>query len=483
MDAVPRKYCIKAEDFSMVCGNVSERVAAGKKVWIFGKTPKGDIPAIETLLPPVEKNCCGLRIEAKFLSSSSCGKENMEAREVFSVKLLQQGVKELVSSVAGRFSYSDHTLLLESCARIVPGEPVKLVLYRNMDDEGDTFEGESIFAGMEITLQPFPEEAYCVENSPGYNSWPMCQTLGEKIVCMYCRGKEHDVFEEERAVYARSSSDHGKSWGKEVLICNTPGRGDVTIGKGLDENGDLLLWVRHSCREDGFRHRLYKSRDGKNFSCIAEPELPLDLVQITDIFHVPSVGLMALCFGGLYMPDRGNYWGKIISRDNGRTWELTVIEKDLSFKEWATEPSAVYLGEGKILVIARTEYRENTTNKALFQITSSDYGNSWKKTRTNITDITVSTPSLIYEKDSGKIFCYYFYRGRGLLNRRTAEAQYIFHHPLCWGEAQTVGIGSKEVCESGNVNAAFLGKEHILAYYSGTMPDTAVYVKVLSPPE
>ena len=153
-----------------------------------------------------------------------------------------------------------------------------------------------------------PSAGTVVAASPGYDSWPMCQTMGRKIVCAWSRGTCHDIFEPGRAVFARVSPDGGKSWEEETLVCNTPGRGDVTVGKGLDEEGRMLLWVRHA-GADGFRHRLYRSCDGKNFVCIAEPELPLDLVQITDILQLPGVGLTALFFGGSYRRDDSHYWG------------------------------------------------------------------------------------------------------------------------------------------------------------------------------
>ena len=320
-----------------------------------------------------------------------------------------------------------------------------------------------------------------VSGSPGYNSWPMCQTMGKKIVCAWSRGMAHDIFEPGRAVFARVSPDGGQTWEEETQVCNTPGRGDVTVGKGLDEEGNMLLWVRHS-GPDGFRHRLYRSCDGKRFVCIAEPELPLDLVQITDIFHLPGVGLTALFFGGTYGRDDSHYWGKLTSTDNGATWRATVIEEHLPRSQWPTEPSAVSLGEGLILAVARTEVTEDSCEKAQFQLTSTDGGRSWCKAKTNITDVMISTPSLIHDRETDLVSCYYYYRGKGLLNRRIADAREIFDAPLNWSEPETVASGSCEVCEAGNVNAVSSPMGHVLSWYSGKMPSTAVYVKIVAPP-
>ena len=319
------------------------------------------------------------------------------------------------------------------------------------------------------------------DDSSGYDSWPMCQTLGKKIVCAWSRGTCHDIFEPGRAVFARVSPDGGATWEEETQVCDTPGRGDVTVGKGLDEEGKMLLWVRHA-GPDGFRHRLYRSSDGKDFVCIAEPELPLDLVQITDIFHLPGGGLAALFFGGSYGRNDSHYWGKLTSTDNGSSWRPTVIEEHLPRSQWPTEPSAVCLDDGKILAVARTEVTEDSCEKAQFQLTSTDGGRTWRKAKTNITDVMISTPSLILNRETGLVSCYYYYRGKGLLNHRFADAREIFDAPLRWSEPETVAVGSCEVCEAGNVNAVSSPMGHVLAWYSGKMPSTSVYVKIVAPP-
>ena len=56
-------------------------------------------------------------------------------------------------------------------------------------------QGESPFAGV------------VVADSPGYDSWPMCQTMGKKIVCAWSRGSCHDIFEPGRAVFASGGTD------------------------------------------------------------------------------------------------------------------------------------------------------------------------------------------------------------------------------------------------------------------------------------
>lgn len=318
--------------------------------------------------------------------------------------------------------------------------------------------------------------SFAVETSCAYNSWPMCQALNGRLICAYSRGEKHDIIEPARAVYARSSSDGGKTWGEETLVCNTPDCADVAIGKGLDDDGKMLLWVRRGNQNYKYRHVLYRTADGVNWEYVTESGLPEDVVQITDVLHVPGIGMMAFWFAGNYSGNPRNYWGKIVSADNGKTWQWDIIEDNLSIPEWVTEPSAVYLGDGKIFIIARTECNQKDVIGGQFQITSTDFGRTWKKARTNILDIFCSTPSLVFDAETNQIFNYYYWRGKGTLNCRVADADFIFDKPDQWAEPVTVATGSQCPFDAGNVNATVLGSDHILAWYSGEFPHTEILV-------
>ena len=102
-------------------------------------------------------------------------------------------------------------------------------------------------------------------------------------------------------------------------------------GAGNAGDGSVLLWVR--CTERGcfsHKHELYRTRDGVNFTKISQPNLSPVPIQITDIFTVPGIGLMAMWFSGNYqIPNGKNSWGTLVSKDDGRTWgPCTVIEDD-----------------------------------------------------------------------------------------------------------------------------------------------------------
>ena len=317
-----------------------------------------------------------------------------------------------------------------------------------------------------------------VQPAPGYNSWPMIQTVGDKIVCAYSKGTAHNICEEPRGVYARTSTDGGKTWGEEVCVANDPSVGEVTIGKGRDSKGAMLLWVRRWGRAKG--HDLYRTKDGRTFEKIASPKFSPMPMQVTDVFSVPGVGLMSLWFGGKYGKEEDDhYWGTLTSADNGRTWTQRTIGDNVAKKDWPTEQSAVYLGDGRILVVARSEGGD----KPQFQLTSTDGGATWRCCRTNIRDVFMSTPSLIYDSDTGLVANYYYHRGAKLLKRRVVDAKAIFDHPMEWPEPEVLAEGGERgAADAGNVNAVRVGESDLLALYSGTRQDCAVFVVTVSKP-
>jgi hypothetical protein len=304
----------------------------------------------------------------------------------------------------------------------------------------------------------------------------MLQAIGEKLVCVYGRGKGHTIASDDRAVYARISTDGGKSWTAETVVADAKDYGEVAVGKGLDATGAILLWVRRIGKNE-WHHDLYRSTDGVTFTLIATPALAVRPMQITDVFSVPKVGLMALWFGGDYSDKPTQSWGSMTSSDDGKTWKQTPVESGLLKADWPTEPAAVYLGDGKILAIARTE-----TGPAQFQIVSTDYGATWKRTQTNISDVTASTPSLILDSKTGLLSNYYYERGRGILRRRVVDPNRVFDHPLSWPGSEAVAMGSKVTFDAGNANATVIGDTHYISFYSGKAPDTAVVVSEIAAP-
>ena len=315
-------------------------------------------------------------------------------------------------------------------------------------------------------------EESIVQNARGYNSWPFVGTIGDVLVCMYSRGEVHRIDERCRGVYARTSRDGGRTWEQETTVVNTPDYCESAIGKGRDEDGALLLWVR--CIGDDVCHALYRSRDGKSFERIALLRPNPMPMQITDVFHVPGVGLMSLWFSGHYRDLPENSWGTLASSDNGMTWRQTTVEDRLMKYEWPTEPSCAYLGGGRILAVARSEALDDIPERRQFQLQSTDYGATWTKAATNIRDVSQSTPSLVLSSDGSVVRNYYYHRGRGELKCRTAAVGSVWDAPMNWPEPEIVAHGSADAHHAGNVNASGSTNCDFCTFYSGNERKTDV---------
>lgn len=311
-----------------------------------------------------------------------------------------------------------------------------------------------------------------VQDAPGYNSWSFVQTVGERIVCAYSRGLAHNIAEHSRGVYARMSTDGGRTWGAESVVVNSPDYGESAIGRGLDNDGAMLLWVR--CVGAPWKHELYRSADGVKFEKLAELRPNPMPMQITDVMHIPGVGLMSFWFAGTYGQQPDKSWGTLVSKDNGRTWTQTVMESGLQKRDWPTEQCGVYLGNGRILAIARAEAVGDREANFQFQLESDDFGATWRKARTNIGDVMISTPSLVLDETTGLLANYYYHRGKGVLKRRVVRAESIWGHPQEWPPFEAVAGGSANAHHAGNVNVVGAGKVHYCTYYTGDEKLTSV---------
>ncbi len=318
-----------------------------------------------------------------------------------------------------------------------------------------------------------------VQDAPGYNSWPFVQGLGGALVCAYSRGREHSITETCRGVYARVSWDEGRHWQPETAVVNTAEAAESAIGKGLDDDGAMLLWVR--CIGASWHHDLYRSRDGVAFERIAALRPSPMPMQITDILPLPGIGLLSLWFSGNYHNQPENSWGTLISHDNGRTWIQTVVEDGLWKQDWPTEPSCVHLGEGRLLAVARSERRDDGHRSRQFQLQSEDGGKTWRKFATNIGDVCESTPSLLLDGKGGLLYNYYYHRGAGLLKRRVALAERLWDTPSAWPDPEILCHGSADAHHAGNVNTCAWGGLHACAFYSGTPLQTNVHVAFAAP--
>ena len=472
---------LNADNISAYKGNlVKKNISLGERdvnAWVF--SPKAEDGAIATFAFP-KTECKGVKIEIKVASLQKPTVKNAE--DVFRATLFQIENSKEVNKIRGvpvrskiPENASDIRVVeLESCYTPLKSLPIKIKIERKAEDCSDTSDSPTALLSINIIPVKALAEPTIVEDRKGYNSWPMMQSIGGKLVCTYSRGSAHVISEGSRDAYARVSNDGGKTWSMETIVSADANYGEVPIGKGLDENGDMLLWLRFIGKDR--IHKLFKTKDGVNFTLLAQPKLDVMPMQITDVIHVPNVGMMSIWFTGNYGKQALNAWGTLVSKDNGKTWVQTVVESGLKNIDWNTEQSAVYLGDGKILAIARVEHSSDTTERAQFQLESRDYGKTWTRKRTNIGDIYISTPSLIFDKRTGLIYNYYYQRGRGMLKRRVVHIDKIFGNPLAWPNPEIVAFASAIGYDAGNVNATTIGDKHYLAYYSGDSKNASVVV-------
>ena len=483
---------LSANQLSIATGKPSLVMMSGGSTYIpvwslSGGTDGQSVSGVVTGLP---RDCGGVRVEITVTTTDAATSPAFE--DVYRVHLSQmvagapfterQLIGNPIRTALPAAPLHSRTIVLESYYQVLPDAPLCVRIQREPADPADTFTSPTGLAVVKVTPLSAPPEPHMVQEAHGYNSWPMLQAIGNKLVCVYTRGTGHTIGEDSRATYARTSMDHGKTWTAETLVANSPGYGDVPVGKGLDSTGAMLLWVRRVGSE--WHQDLYRTTDGVKFTLICTPKLDVRPVQITDVFAVPTVGLMSLWFAGSYGDDSNNSWGMVTSKDDGKTWTQTPVETGLPKAQWPTEPAAVYLGDGKILAIGRTEMGGPGTVRSQFQMISNDYGKTWTRAQTNISDVAASTPSLVLDAKTRLLSLYYYQRGRaGLLRRRVVEPGSVFEHPLLWPVSEAVATGSQIAYDAGNVNATVIGGTHYLSFYSGKAPDTAVLVSVLKAPE
>jgi len=324
------------------------------------------------------------------------------------------------------------------------------------------------------------ETTFVVEDREGYNAWPVITTLGDKLVITYSRGKGHFCSEGCRDAIVRTSDDGARSWKPERVFVGDPSICEGAEGSGHDSKGNILFWLR-CWGPRGITHELYRSPDAVRFERIAVAKLNPFPMQLMDVVNVPSVGLVTLWFSGDYHKERGHDWGYLVSKDDGLTWRQVVVERDLAKADWPTEQSLVYLGDGKLIAMARSEASGGKAVRHLMTLYSADYGKTWTRSATSITDVLESTPALLHDAKRDELTVYYFQRGPALLKRRTAKVSAAIQTPMtAWSAPTVVAYGRKDrAFDSGNVKAVRHRGCDYLAYYAGDPTNATVLVSLV----
>ena len=177
------------------------------------------------------------------------------------------------------------------------------------------------------------------------------------------------------------------------------------------------------------------------------------------------------CFYNTYGNTRS--WGLLKSTDDGLTWEQIPIEENLPKAECPVEIEGVYQGKGKILLLGRKDANEGTI--AMFQMQSSDYGKTWSREYTNITDALGSSPSMIFDAKTNKITLYFFARTTGQLKRRVVSINDVWNNPQNWSNSEILESESARGQDTGNVKTVSINGLHIATYYAGNSSTTGIY--------
>ena len=314
-----------------------------------------------------------------------------------------------------------------------------------------------------IGIDNVKNKGFHVTTDDGYNAFPFIGTVNNKLVCVYSIGESHtdntnvDIF--------TKTSTNGVVWSNPKKIISTENVRDTITGLGHDSLGVIYFWdrkgtpVNADCSFD-----LYKTSNGINFMKKSSPVFDIKPSHIGDALYIPTVGVIS--FYNTYRAKRNSY-GYVLTKDGGETWSQVEIANPSTQSDTPTEISGTYIGDGKILALGRSE-----DSAAMFQIQSSDFGKTWETKITNITDVYLSTPTLIYD-DDGYITVYYYNRADGKLKKRKAIASTVFESATSWGEPSNIASGSVGQ-DAGNANSVKFNNNIIVVYYSGTDTETSV---------
>lgn len=314
-----------------------------------------------------------------------------------------------------------------------------------------------------VGIDNVKNKGFYVSTDDGYNAFPFIGALKDKLVCVYSVGKNH-TDNTSVDIFAKTSLN-GVIWSKAKKIISTENVRDTITGLGHDSLGIIYFWnrkgtpVNADCSFD-----LYKTSDGIVFTKKSSPVFDIKPSHIGDALHIPTVGVIS--FYNTYRATRNSY-GYVLTKDGGETWSQIEIASPTTQSDTPTEIYGVYIGDGKIIALGRSE-----DSAAMFQMQSNDYGKTWETKKTNITDVYLSTPTLIYG-DDGYITVYYYNRADGKLKKRRAIASTVFENPSSWGEPSNIASGAVGQ-DAGNANSVKFNGNNIIAYYSGTDTETSV---------
>ena len=319
-----------------------------------------------------------------------------------------------------------------------------------------------------IGIDSFKEKVLEVAEPTAYKAWSFVGVAGGKLICLYSVGKSHT---DTKSSINYKTSENGVIWSSEREIISTDSQRDNVTGKGYDNDGNFIFWVRRgNPGASTTKFELYKTVDGNTFEMVSSNLFATAKGHIGDIVNVEGHGMFA--FWNNYGDTRS--WGYVKSTDNGVTWTETTIEVGQTKTDCPVEMSPVYLGNGKILVIGRQDWNGNY---GMFQIQSDDYCETFTKSSCNINH-SGATPSILYDSNTDTLSLYYFVRASGELKLITTLSTTIWDNPTSWDAGTVIATVDGRGADAGNVNACKFGDLQIASFYSGKNPNTGVYLVI-----
>ena len=177
-------------------------------------------------------------------------------------------------------------------------------------------------------------------------------------------------------ISAKTSADHGRSWGEPFIFQENTGKLNVKNPNLLRlPSGDVLFvyteWNSWSNRAVFLRR---STDDCKSWGTprSLSPRKGITNINNDRIFPLGSGRIVLPAFYSLSVWDRNDHWQAFCyySDDEGHTWHSSELRMDLP-KRGAEEPSMVELKDGSLLAVLRTSFG------SIYAARSGDDGRTW----------------------------------------------------------------------------------------------------------
>jgi hypothetical protein len=230
-------------------------------------------------------------------------------------------------------------------------------------------------------------------------------------------------------IVKRTSSDNGATWSSFADVFSDI-YDDRNVTGGITSTGRIVVFFRRldapSTTIDV--NRIYSDDGGENWS--ARSTIPVTTgvsPQATNMFFVPTKGYCQIVIN--------QYFAEALFSSDGDVWgsNVTIFDDTVGQTTKLNESSAVYIGDGKVLMVFRDDDRLYGSNP--YQITSDDYMVTFSSpAKTNLTDSQFATgQGLFYDSDTEQVIATHGDR-RGLYlgsDYLTREGLWFYaNHPL-----------------------------------------------------